>query len=151
MFLLVGQVEIIKFNLVGFPIFLTENLSKLVGLYSADTSFQINLGNKSRFLKLENLPMDKLILDQTRIFVSSYLKKRSTDFINCCIILYKIIVLILGLYFRILINRAGEPANFFSAPAPAPAPDFFFKRLTKVYWLNNGTIYSLLAVFMLVK
>ena len=26
-------------------------------------------------------------------------------------------------------TRAGEPANFFSDPAPAPAPDFFSKRL----------------------
>ena len=34
-----------------------------------------------------------------------------------------------------LVTRAGEPANFFPAPAPrvffqaAPAPNFFFKRL----------------------
>ena len=25
------------------------------------------------------------------------------------------------------LSRAGEPANFLAAPAPAPAPDFFFQ------------------------
>ena len=31
-------------------------------------------------------------------------------------------------------GRAGEPANFLAAPAPAP--DFFFKRLRLLTWLS---------------
>ena len=43
------------------------------------------------------------------------------------------------------LGRAGEPANFFSAPAPdfffqaAPAPDFFPKRLRLLVFFSSGS------------
>ena len=69
-----------------FPSFFTENLSKLVGLYSGDTSFQINLhlnsinqssinsGGLYQFLRCQQKKAFLTILENTELNFERYIK-----------------------------------------------------------------------------